>query len=124
MRFELGRPAADLRVAEEARIDAEAHAAAEAVRPAISTRMDAARLEQARTAALLADDYASTVPLIAAVQLSGTLAQKAAAVLAAAADTNRRLTIIETARLAAKARLRAAVTPAEMRLVRLEISVD
>lgn len=121
MRFDLGRPNAAIRAAEEARIDAEAAAMAETVRPSSLARMDAARLEQARVAALLeGDEYASSVPLIAGMPGGGTLAEKASTVLAAAASTDRQMVAIEAARLAAKAELRAAGTTAEMRNVRLQ----
>ncbi len=123
MRLDLGPDLSAIRNAEEARIDRQAHDASEAVRPARLARMDAARLAEAK--ALLNqfgdDDDEPATPLLDAMPGDARREDRAFLVARLASETTARLTVIEAARLVAKARLRACSCPAAMRHIQLEI---
>jgi hypothetical protein len=101
----------------EQRIDGAALRAMESMRPAAAARMDADRVRQAELALASAEQYGHAYPLLGG---TGPLHERARAVLAAAQATADRLAAIDVARRAAKARIRAATTKAEIEAVTLE----
>jgi hypothetical protein len=101
MRFDLGPDIEAARAEALALIDKRAAAAAEAIRPAWLTQFDALRLDDARVA--------------------GPQNLNARAVIAAADQTVAARRALDTARLAAKAAIRAASTIAEIRAVNLNL---
>ena len=109
---------APARLLAEQQIDAHAARAMEHLRPAAAARMDAERVRQAQLALASADEYRDAFPLLGG---TGSLHERARAVLTAAQATADRLAALDVARREAKARIRAATTPAEIAAVTLEI---
>ena len=107
-----------IRLLAEQRIAEHAARAMEHVRPAAAARVDAVRVQQAELALAAADECGDAYPLLGG---AGSLHERARAVLAAAKATAERLAAIDVARRDAKARIRAATTPAEIAAVTLEI---
>jgi hypothetical protein len=101
MRLDLGPALEAARAEALALIDKRAAAAAEAIRPAWLAPLDTLRLETARAA--------------------GPQNASARAVIAAADETAAARRALDTARLAAKAAVRAAQTVAEIRAVNLNL---
>ena len=106
-----------IRLLAEQRIAEHAARAMEHVRPTAAARVDAVRVQQAELALAAADEYGDACPLLGG---AGSLHERARAVLAAAQATAERLTAIDVARRAAKTRIRAATTTAEIAAVTLE----
>jgi hypothetical protein len=121
MRLDLGPSLSEVLAAQEARIDAAAVAASEAVRPATLARMDAARLDEAQRFLDPSAERQQTYPTLQMMVGTATLEERARLVLRLHADTQNRLAAIETARLGAKQRLRTCTCPAAMRQISLEI---
>lgn len=121
MRLDLGPRLAEVLAAQEARIDAAAVVASEAVRPASLARMDAARLAEAQRFLDPSAERQPTYPTLQMMAGTATLDQRARLVLRLHAATQNRLDAIEAARLLAKQRLRACTCPAAMRQISLEI---
>jgi len=122
MRLELGPSIETIRAEALALMDKQAVAAAEAIRPAYHVPMDALRVHEAREALNAAprNGNADRFPALDSIPGAVPIQEKARAVIDAADLVARQRFALESARLAAKAAIRAAPTVAAIRAVSLE----
>lgn len=122
MRLDLGPPLAEQRRAAYERIDKEARAASEAVRPASLVWADRQREGDVRGILSVDPNYHSPdlFPALAAMPGNQSLLDKALAVKAAIERQHEELTMIEAKRLQAKAAIREAQCPNRLRSITLQ----
>jgi hypothetical protein len=102
-------------------VDKRAYRAAEAIRPAHLAYMDAERLREAREAAQTSPQYctAEIFPVLASIPGDESIHEKALMVVETSRQTDQQRIALESARLAAKAAIRAAKTIRDIHSVTL-----